>query len=76
MANSPILLVNEMIHDTFISVDEYGTEAAAVTLGMYCGASQIPKILDITINRPFIFLVKDFFSGTILFMGRVLNPLT
>ena len=65
------LFIKEVYHKAFISVDEKGTEAAAATgvvIGIYCFPGQIE------INRPFIYLIRDIETGTILFMGRVLNP--
>ena len=63
-------------HKAFVSVDEHGTEAAAVTVmgGGGGGYPETPKI-EFIVNRPFIFLIRDRVTGTILFMGRILNPL-
>jgi serpin B len=66
------LFIAHVAHKAFVSVDEKGTEAAAAT-----GISMALSIADyvrMTINRPFIFLVRDREAGTILFMGRVLDP--
>jgi serpin B len=62
-------------HLAFVSVDEHGTEAAAVTVigGGGSGYPQTPEIQFI-VNRPFIFLIRDRVTGTILFMGRILDP--
>ncbi|MBU8920475.1 MAG: serpin family protein [Bacteroidales bacterium] len=56
---------------TFISVDEAGTEAAAATgIGM-----SLTSVGDIfTADRPFIFAIRDIETGTIIFVGRVVNP--
>jgi serpin B len=55
-------------------VDEAGTEAAAAT-GMVVGITSIPPPpVDVTIDRPFIFLIRDFETDAILFVGRVMNP--
>jgi len=57
-------------HKTFISVDEYGTEAAAGTgIEVYCAI--IPSFSG---DRPFLFVIYDRPTGTILFLGRVLDP--
>jgi serine protease inhibitor len=57
-------------HRTYIRVDEDGTEAAAVTDAG--GATGIPP--EFTIDRPFIFLIRDNLSDTVLFLGKVADP--
>jgi len=66
------LFIAHVAHKAFVSVDEEGTEAAAAT-GISMALS-IPSYVRMTINRPFIFLIRDREAGTILFMGRVLDP--
>jgi len=56
-----------------VSVDEEGTEAAAASIVIVVVGSQ-PEPPSITIDRPFIFLIRDQKTGTVLFMGRVLDP--
>ncbi len=68
------LLLQEALHQAFISVDEKGTEAAAAT-GFFGGATGGPsQIIELTVDRPFVFLIRDDETGAILFMGRVLDP--
>lgn len=67
------LFISKVIHQTFISVDEAGTEAAAAT-AVVIGEIAMPEFMDININRPFIYLIRDTTTGTILFVGRVLDP--
>ena len=57
-------------------VDEQGTEAAAATgvAGMAGGAAPADPPIRLTIDRPFIFLIRDNATGTVLFAGRILNP--
>ena len=57
-------------HKTYISVDEQGTEAAAVTGVGAAGSSLITEIVDFTVDKPFTFMIRDDESGDILFMGR------
>jgi serpin B len=65
--------IDKVLHKAFISVDEKGTEAAAATaVSMVMGIPYSP--VEITLNSPFVFLIRDDATGTILFMGRVLNP--
>ncbi|NIM18701.1 MAG: serpin family protein [Candidatus Latescibacteria bacterium] len=62
--------ISFVAHKTFISVDEYGTMAASGTgMGFSVG---IPPVFDAV--RPFIFVIRDDETGTILFLGRVLDP--
>lgn len=74
------LSISDVIHKAFISVDETGTEAAAAT-AVIVGATAMPptepeQIVYMTVDHPFIFLIRDIQTGTILFIGRVLNPAT
>lgn len=66
------LKVSKIIHKATLDVDEKGTEAAAAT-GVEIILLSAP--LDIRINKPFILLIYAENTGTILFMGRVMNPL-
>lgn len=68
------LLLKAVVHEAFIAVDEEGTEAAAAT-AVIGGATGGPSdIVTLTVDRPFIFLIRDDETGAILFMGRVLDP--
>jgi len=66
------LFIGHVAHKAFVSVDEKGTEAAAAT-GVAIPLS-IPQYARMRIDRPFLFLIRDRETGTILFMGRVLDP--
>ncbi len=74
MTGSRDLWISEVVHKAFVSVDEEGTEAAAATgvVMLTSGPSKDP--IEVTIDRPFIFLIRDIGTGTVLFMGRVSNP--
>jgi len=68
------LYISNVLHKAYVSVDEQGTEAAAAT-AIIVGAASLPtKVAEFTIDRPFIFLIRDNPTGTILFVGRVMNP--
>jgi serpin B len=69
------LYVDDIYHKAFISVDEKGTEAAAAT-AVVLNWKSIPKQPTFIVDRPFIFAIRDRVTGAILFMGRILNPLT
>jgi len=74
--NSGQLFISDVIHEAFVAVDEQGTEAAAATAVIMVGAAPGESgPVNFTIDRPFIFLIRDIKTGTILFIGRVLNPL-
>jgi len=68
------LYISAVVHKAFVAVDEKGTEAAAAT-AVIVGATSAPMFdVTLTIDRPFIFLIRDVPTGQILFVGRVLNP--
>ena len=68
------LSISDVLHKAFVAVDEAGTEAAAATaVIMELTAAPEPPV-EVTIDRPFIFLVRDIETGAILFVGRVMNP--
>lgn len=72
----PLFQISDVIHKAFISVDETGTEAAAAT-GMMVPVGAIPTITEIVemkLDRPFIFMIRDEYSDSILFMGSVMDP--
>lgn len=59
---------------TYISTDEEGTEAAAVTVvGVELTSIQEPRNITFHANRPFIYLIREKSTGAILFMGAVKN---
>jgi len=65
--------ISEVIHKAYVGVNEAGTEAAAATAVIMEG-SGMPDHVTLTIDRPFLFLIRDVPTGTILFVGRVLDP--
>jgi serpin B len=67
------LFIQNAFHEAFISVDEKGTEAAAAT-AVVIGLKGAPTPLAVTIDRPFIYLIRDIQTNAILFIGRVMNP--
>lgn len=68
------LYIQDVVHQAFIAVDEAGTEAAAAT-AVVVGVTSIPaEIISVDIDRPFIFVIRDIGTGTVLFAGRVVNP--
>ena len=70
MTGTRELWISEVVHKAFVSVDEEGTEAAASTAAVFLESEP----LMVTVDRPFIFLIRDRDTGTVLFLGRVMNP--
>ena len=66
------LWVSDVFHQAFIEVNEKGTEAAAATGVVITQSINITPVFYA--DHPFIFIIKDNRSGSVLFMGRVMNP--
>ena len=67
------LYISNVKHKTFVEVNEEGTEAAAVTsVEMTLESVQIKPLMRI--DRPFIFAIRENHSGTILFIGKIVEP--
>jgi serpin B len=66
------LYVSHVIHKAFVVVDEQGTEAAAATSVVFRQVSA--GLNQITVDRPFLFFIRDLETGAILFVGRVVDP--
>ena len=67
------LAITDVLHKSFIAVDEQGTEAAAAT-AVIIGETAAPEVVEVTVDRPFIFLIRDKPTGAILFLGRLASP--
>ena len=74
MTSQNDLFISAILHKAFVAVDEKGTEAAAATIVIMEAAGAVMMEVNLTIDRPFVFLIRDLQSGQILFIGRVLNP--
>jgi serpin B len=74
MTGKKDLFISDVIHKAFVSVDEAGTEAAAATAVIMELTAMPETPIEVTLNRPFIFLIRDIETGAILFVGRVMNP--
>ena len=69
------LSISDVIHQAFVSVDEAGTEATAATAVIGVGGTAAPvDVVNLTLDKPFVFFVRDNATGAILFLGRVENP--
>lgn len=67
------LMISEVKQKTFIEVNEEGSEAAAVTSVAVMRTSLAPEPLEFRVDRPFVFLIRERTSGTVLFLGLVRN---
>jgi serpin B len=67
------LLIQDVLHKGFVSIDEKGTEAAAAT-AVLVGDTAAPEPATLVVDRPFLFLIRDKPTGAILFVGRVVDP--
>ena len=68
------LYIGKVIHKAFVAVDEEGTEAAAATAIVFVGTSIHVDPVNLTLDRPFIFLIRDIHTDAILFIGRIQDP--
>jgi serine protease inhibitor len=73
------LYITKVIHKAFVEVNEKGTEAAAATAVIMSGVRSAPMSRPFTptfqADRPFLFVIRDKQTNSILFMGRINNPL-
>jgi len=75
MTSKNELYIALVLHDAFIKVDEKGTEAAAATIvRMNRSSALLDDEIIFKADHPFIFLIKENSTDTILFMGRITNP--
>ena len=65
------LSITDVRHKSFVEVNEEGTEAAAVT-SVEVSVTSMP--VEFRVDRPFLFVIREQFTGTILFMGKIVMP--
>jgi serpin B len=71
------LFISEVLHKTFIAVDEKGTEAAAATavvMASPTAALKKPTPIEVKVDHPFLFAIQHRESGACLFLGRIVAP--
>ncbi len=69
------LFISEVLHQSFLEVNEEGTEAAAATIvEMRLTSVEGDNSITMRIDRPFFFTIRERVSGTILFCGKIMNP--
>jgi serine protease inhibitor len=64
------LYVSLLQQNTFVAIDEVGTEAAAVTIGGI-SATAAPLVTTMRVDHPYLLVIRERLSGTILFMGKI-----
>ena len=75
MNGSRDLYISDVLHKAFVAVDEAGTEAAAATVVIMEATSMpVDQPIEFKADRPFIFAIRDNPTGSILFLGRLMNP--
>ena len=74
MTGNRDLFIADVIHKAFVSVDEAGTEAAAATAVVMTMSIPPGEPVEVIVDRPFVFLIYDIETGTILFVGRIVDP--
>jgi serpin B len=65
------LFISAVVHKAFVEVNEEGTEAAAAT-GVVGGRDMSPPVFRA--DHPFVYLIRDNQTGSVLFLGRVTDP--
>ena len=73
MTDESHLVVSNVIHQSFVRVDENGTVAAAATAPIFVVTS-LQQAESFIVNKPFLFLIRDLASKSVLFLGRVVDP--
>jgi serpin B len=65
--------IQDVLHKAFVGVDEAGTEAAAAS-AVIVGDKSVPEPAAIALDHPFLLFIRDDATGSILFVGRVVDP--
>ncbi len=73
ISNAAKLMISEVMHKSYIKVDERGTEAAAVT-GITVGVTSVGPDTSFRVDHPFVFAIREKDTKAILFIGKVMNP--
>jgi serine protease inhibitor len=69
------LLISMVLHQAFIETNEEGTEAAAATI-VGVGTTSMPMRMELNLDHPFIYIIRETSTNSILFMGKVADPLS
>jgi serine protease inhibitor len=75
--SSDPLVVSDVLHQAVLSVDEQGLEGAAATAVIARMAAMVAqRPVTVTVDRPFLFLVRHTATGAVYFLARIVRPLT
>ncbi len=79
ITNTSLLKISDVVHKAYIGVDESGSEAAAATGVIMQAAAQAyepppPPPIEFNADHPFLFMIRDTQSGSVLFMGQEADP--
>jgi serpin B len=74
MTGSKDLFISDVFHKAYLNVKEEGTEAAAATAVLMKITSAPMNPVELVVDRPFLFFIREHETNTILFMGRVVSP--
>lgn len=69
------LKISRVLHEAFIETNEEGTEAAAVTVVEFVATSIQPSTLVVKLDHPFMYIIRESSTNSVIFMGRVSDPL-
>jgi serpin B len=67
------ITIDEVYHEAYVMMDEEGTEAAAATAVVTRESAAVDS-LQVLVDRPYLFLIRDELTGAILFTGRIVEP--
>jgi serpin B len=68
------IAISDVVHQSFVALDEKGTEAAAAT-AVVVGPPSVPVVdVVLDLDRPFLFLIRDAPTGAVLFFGLLADP--
>jgi serpin B len=68
------LFISEVVHKAWVAVDEKGTEAAAATAVVMVESAMPMEPVEVTVDHPFLFAIQHRRTGTLLFLGQVVDP--